>query len=58
MGRSNGGILEASLSFLGFFSECIEANGPNFSGKYCLATVHLPESSIAFLSVSLIQKID
>jgi hypothetical protein len=58
MGRSNGGILEASLSFLGFFTECIEANGPNFSGKYCLATVQLPKNSVAFLSVSLIKKID
>jgi hypothetical protein len=57
MGRSNGGILEASLSFLGFFTECIEANGPNFSGKYCLATVQLPKSSIAFLSVSFIQQV-
>lgn len=43
--------MEASLSFLGVYSECTETIVPSsslesstqlFSGKYCLASLHLP----------------
>lgn len=53
MGKPGAGLMEASLSFLGVYSECIETivppafaaphtTGPLFSGKYCLASLNLP----------------
>ncbi|CAG2106234.1 unnamed protein product [Medioppia subpectinata] len=48
MGRPNSGVLKMSLSFLGFYSECIDTKAPNFETKYCLATIHLPKTNSDF----------
>lgn len=50
MGKPGAGLMEASLSFLGFYSECTRAFAPKvhdssshlFTGKYCLSNLNLP----------------
>ena len=60
-GKPGAGIMEASLSFLGFYSECLESRAPValeldrdeplFEGKYCLANMHLSNTAIESLQV-------
>lgn len=83
-GKPGSGIMEGSLSFLGFYSECVDSRAPSrvvsdvvhikgkeeegtfptsrhhqdskhegsslFSGKYCMASIHLPHTALQTLS--------
>lgn len=66
IGRPTSGILEGRLTYLGRYDECIAARSSNsgsvtsekvsvpaFSGKYCIAHIHLPGNYSDSLSVSV-----
>lgn len=60
MGKPSSGIMEASLSFLGVYSQCVGVRSPvdsltghSFDGQYCLANVLLSEDARNSLMVSL-----
>ena len=53
MGKPTSGIMEASLSFLGVYSQCVGIRAPEetFSGRYCLANVQLSPTARSTLEV-------
>ncbi|KAG9509053.1 Protein dachsous, partial [Fragariocoptes setiger] len=47
MGKPSSGLMEASLSFLGHYSECVQLESPKFNGQYCLVNVQLSQSALS-----------
>jgi hypothetical protein len=35
------GILRGNIKSLGHYDECVETEGPDFTGQYCLSTLHI-----------------
>ncbi|CAK8682098.1 unnamed protein product [Clavelina lepadiformis] len=50
-GRKQSGILDGNVQWMGNYHECIEAKGPDFTGKWCEAfTDHKQETSMVEIS--------
>ncbi|KAI1289959.1 Nose resistant to fluoxetine protein 6 [Halotydeus destructor] len=57
MGKPTSGIMEAHLSFLGSYSECVEVRSQptvahtsgQFTGQYCMGHVQLPNAALSSL---------
>lgn len=64
MGKPASGLMEASLAFLGFYSECVSTQAPArpannlsmpssqpFHGQYCMANIQLANSALSAFQV-------